>query len=57
LEESAEMLLNEDNSQGHKLLTIASLLGSPEECEQISHDIWSGARLIIEDVTENLLNV
>lgn len=54
LEESAESLLNVDDSAGYKLLTVAALLDTPEECEQIEADVWSGARLIIEDVTRYL---
>jgi len=57
LEESAELLLNVDNSQGYKLLAVAALMETPEQAEEIVADTWSGARLIIEDVTGYLLNV
>ena len=56
LEESAELLLNVDDSQGYKLLAVAALMETPEQAEEIGHDIWSGARLIIENVTGHLMN-
>lgn len=56
LAESAEILLNVDNSQGYKLLAVAALMETPEQAEEIGPDAWSGARLIIEDVTGYLLN-
>ncbi len=57
LEESAEVLLNIDDSQGYKLLAVAALMETPEQTGEIGPDTWSGARLIVEDVTEYLLNV
>ena len=56
LEESAELLLNVDDSQGYKLLAVAALMQTPEQAKEIGADTWSGARLIIEDVTGYLLN-
>ena len=64
LEESAELLLNVDDApernldrQGYKLLTVAALIDTPEQAEQISMDVWSGIRINVEEVTEYLLNV
>lgn len=57
LQESAEVLLNVDDSQGYKLLAVAALMETPEQAEEIGPDTWSGARLIVEDVTGYLLNV
>ena len=57
LEESAELLLNVDDSQGYKLLIVAALVETREQAEEIGPDTWSGARLIIEDVSGYLLNI
>lgn len=57
LEESAEVLLNADDSQGYKLLAVAALMETPERAEQLGPDVWSGIRINAEEVKEYLLNV
>ncbi|MBW4056826.1 MAG: hypothetical protein HIU83_15790 [Proteobacteria bacterium] len=52
-EGSAEFIVDQ---AGYKLSMLAALLDTVERASELAHDVWSGIRIMLEEITEFLLN-
>jgi hypothetical protein len=63
IEEAAKFLLNQQgvsefahDISGYKLLMIAEMLDTVGRAADLRHDVWSGIRIILEEVTAALFD-